>query len=570
MTEPTWTAKAKIAVVQRDTSIPPDLLLPAVQMSQTPRDVTRLPLEHSHFSDHERHIVTSSVRDILQNVHNCRWTSEEVTRAFLKSAAVAQQLTNCLTALLYDTALARAQELDAHLKRHGQIVGPLHGLPISLKDCFITPPTPSAVGLTAWAGKSTEDTRESVLVSMLHERGAVIHAKTNVPVAMMMMETDNHVTGVTSNPYNTNCSAGGSSGGESALLALYGSPLGIGTDIGGSIRIPSSFCNLFSLKPSFGRLPTYGARSGIPGNDLIFSVNGPMARNLDSINVYCEAMLGSGIGPWRRDPKCLPVPWRQENAVQRTYTLKLAFTPPHDGLVHVHPPIARALEHAKAACQHAGHDISRWQPQATLEALQSVSAGFLKLGAPAIKALLDKTGEPWFEGMAPYESVADGGAQSQNEGKAAGLLTGDEMRAMNLKRNELQKAHLDRWEASGVDAIIAPVSPWTAVRNGLTSRKNGMIYIGFTAMWSLMDVSVGVVPVTKVGEKDGWEAVGGKPEPFKVIEGLDERIIDDWDAEVYEGTPVCLQVIAGRLEEEKVLSIMRAVEDALMAYKERT
>lgn len=366
----------------------------------------------------------------------------------------------------------------------------------------------------------------------------------------MMPETDNNVTGRTSNPYNTFCSAGGSSGGEAALLSMCGSPLGIGTDIGGSIRIPSAFCGLYGLKPSFGRLPTYGARTAIPGNEFIFSVNGPMARDLDSLMLYCEVMLESAAGPWTRDPKCLPVPWRvRDNEAVRGKKLRLAFMPPHDGVVHAHPPVARALDHCRKACQQAGHEIVDWTPTGHGQVLKSVEDGFFKLGGPAIQAMLDKTGEPWFTGMHKY---ADGA-------KGAGL-SADALREMNLVRNDLQKRHLDRWQEAGVDAIVAPISPWSAVRNGLTARKEGMTYIGFTAVWSLLDVSVGVVPVTKTTKEDGWEGVGGKPAPFGE---MDERVMADWDAEVYDGTPVCLQIIGGRLEEEKVLGMVREVSETL-------
>ena len=379
------------------------------------------------------------------------------------------------------------------------------------------------------------------------------------------METTNNVTGTTINPYNTSCSPGGSSGGESSLLALCGSPLGIGTDIGGSIRIPAAFCNLYSLKPSFGRLPTYRARSAIPGNEFIFSVNGPMARDLESVKLYCEALLGSdgGSSTWEHDPKCIPLPWRSDVKVGRK--LKLAFMPPHDGVAHAHPPVIRALELCRRACESAGHIVTMWEPTGHKEMLASVEAGFFKLGGPAIGALLEKTGEPWFMGMQKYAAAAAADKKSRETGKGEGVLTAEELRAMNLIRNDLQKRHLDRWRDSGVDAIVAPVSPWSAVRDGLTTLQHGRSYIGYTAVWSLLDVSVGTVPVTKATKEDGWERVGGKPQAFSE---LDEGVIGDWDVETYEGTPVGLQVIGARLEEEKVLGMVGAVDEALRGFRE--
>lgn len=153
-----------------------------------------------------------------------------------------------MTEILFPEALARAKELDEHLSKTGNVIGPLHGLPISLKDCFITPPHPSSIGMSHYANEAT--TTETVLVSILRKLGAVFYVKTNVPTAMMMMETINPIWGETRGAYHSGTSCGGSSGGEGALLAMRGSPLGIGTDIGGSIRIPSAFNGLYGLKPT--------------------------------------------------------------------------------------------------------------------------------------------------------------------------------------------------------------------------------------------------------------------------------------------------------------------------------
>lgn len=113
---------------------------------------------------------------------------------------------------------------------------------------MVLPPYPASIGMACYANEAT--TEETVLVSVLKKLGAVFYVKTNVPTAMMMMETINHVWGETRGAYHSGTSPGGSSGGEGVLLAMRGSPLGIGTDIGGSIRIPSAFNGLYGLKPT--------------------------------------------------------------------------------------------------------------------------------------------------------------------------------------------------------------------------------------------------------------------------------------------------------------------------------
>ena len=261
---------------------------------------------------------------------------------------------------MFAEALSHAKYLDEFLSHNGRAIGPFHGLPISLKDCFITPPHPSSVGIACYANETTNPDQETLLVQTLRELGAVLFCKTNIPVAMMMMETVNNIWGETRNPYNTALSPGGSSGGEAALLAMRGSPLGIGTDIGGSIRIPSAWCHLYGLKPSFGRFPVWGTKSGIPGQDFIYANNGPMARDLEALQFYCENVLSEEVAIWTKDPKCLPMPWRRAVIQPRGRKLRFAFVGGNDGIVTCHPPIERALNMTRKALEDSGHDIIDW------------------------------------------------------------------------------------------------------------------------------------------------------------------------------------------------------------------
>jgi amidase len=160
------------------------------------------------------------------------------------------QQTNCLTEILIPEALATAKALDDHLEKTGDVIGPFHGLPVSLKDCLITPPHPASIGMACFANEATKPGDETILVSILAKLGVVFYVKTTTPTAMMMMETISNVWGETNGAYHSGTSPGGSSGGEGALLAMRGSPLGIGTDIGGSVRIPSAFNYLYGLKPT--------------------------------------------------------------------------------------------------------------------------------------------------------------------------------------------------------------------------------------------------------------------------------------------------------------------------------
>ncbi|TVY21000.1 Acetamidase [Lachnellula arida] len=543
---------AEIALKRREAAIPKEYLLPQESLSNLPQNLTTIPRTSGHFTAGELEIIESNAEDILLKIKAETWTSLEVTKAFSKAAIVAQQLTNCLTEILIPEALARAQFLDDHLAATGQVVGPLHGLPISLKDCMVTPPHPSSLGMACYANEATSE--ETVLVSILARLGAVFYVKTNVPTAMMMMETINNVWGETRGAYHSGTSCGGSSGGEGVLLAMRGSPLGVGTDIGGSIRIPSAFNGLYGLKPTFGRFPVYGTKSGITGQDFIFSNNGPMSRSLEAIKLYCKAVLSTEISPWNLDPKCLAVPWRGETITPKERKLRFGIISDNDGEWSVHPPIARGLAMAKKSLEAAGHEVFEWAPTDHPEIAHEMNSSFHTLGGAAILNLTEQHEEPVFGSMKEYEVTHK---------KGEGNLGPTKLREMITRRNAYQKAYMDRWNATAqdgqvMDGIILPSSPWTAPRLGFTQK---VFSVNFTGVWNLLDYPVCTFPVT-FADKDldhartSWTPLNEK----------DAALQADYDPEFYHGTPVTLQCVGRRLEDEKVLEMTGIIADALKQH----
>lgn len=181
----------------------------------------------------------------------------------------------------------------------------------------------------------------------------------------------NNLFGLTTNPLNRSLTSGGSSGGEAALIAFGGSPLGVGSDIGGSLRIPAACCGLFTLRPSFGRFPTLWTRSGLAGQEAVQSVNGPLARTLQDLRIYCKAVVEGG--PWLEDPRCLPIPWRDAKVKTR---LKIGVMW-NDGVVIPTPPVRRALKETVEKLKKAGHELVDWKPDGHAEGLKiMVGLGF--------------------------------------------------------------------------------------------------------------------------------------------------------------------------------------------------
>jgi amidase len=364
MSEQNWEkiAKAKQAAlaesIPSEYRIPKDLLPPDSQL-----DVTPWPKQSGWFTEKELEITDSTASTILQKVASKAWTSEDVTRAFCKRAAAGHQLLNCLTDVFFDEAIKSAAALDDHLQRTGKLVGPLHGLPISLKDNFNIKGKDSTVGFTSLVDKPAE--YNATLVDILQELGAVRYCKTNVPTAMMIAESVNNTFGRTVNPLNRALTSGGSSGGESALIAFGGSPLGVGTDIGGSLRIPAACTGIFTLRPSHGRFTTQRCRSGLAGQEAVKSVNGPMGRTLEDITMYSKAVIDAK--PWLVDPTMLPMPWQPVEPKQK---LKIAVMW-NDGICTPTPPVTRALKDTVQKLKNAGHELIDWDPKHLhLQALQ--------------------------------------------------------------------------------------------------------------------------------------------------------------------------------------------------------
>ena len=281
---------------------------------------------------------------------------------------------NCLHEIFFDQALDRAKYLDEYYAKHNKTVGPLHGLPISLKDQFHVKGIDTTMGYVGWIGSNLgisdpEESHkvESQIVTELLSLGAILFCKTSLPQTLLFGETKNNLIGQTLNPRNQNLSCGGSSGGEAALMALGGSSLGVGTDIGGSVRIPAGFCGVFSIKPTPERLTYRDVANTNPGQNTYRSTVGFLGTSLDALEILLKSVLSSK--PWQCDPAVVPIPFRQEimdsymsrvdpqgHAKSTSQALKIGVLW-SDGVVGPHPPILRGLHMVHDALKSSGHKV---------------------------------------------------------------------------------------------------------------------------------------------------------------------------------------------------------------------
>ncbi|SPO20568.1 probable AMD2 - amidase [Ustilago trichophora] len=506
-------------------------------------DVRSIPASCGILTAEELKITDAPVAEILSKLQSRTWTSEAVTTAFCKRAAIAHQLTNCLTEIFFDEAISAAKKYDQQYESSGKHAGPLAGLPISLKDNFNLTGKDSNLGFVAWINSPSD--HDSMLVTLLREQGAVLYCKTATPTAMMIAETVSNANGRALNPFNTKMTPGGSSGGESALLAMRGSPLGVGTDIGGSIRIPCSFTGLWGLKPSFGRFPTGKCKSGLAGQEAVMSINGPMCNDAEGLEIYAKMVVDTE--PWHVDPKCVPIPWTPVAASSLPKSLTILMLT-NNGLVTPTPPLQRALAHAASKLRAAGHNVIEWDASANPSdaalferGLNFIVSFFRAEGGATIHSLMESSGEhsEWVPGLAETDP-------STNK-------TVKELWTVQAARTGWAAEMLERMRAitggKPFDALVSPVAA------EVSTRHDAYHHIFYTGVWNLMDMPAVVFPLQGVSVD---KVLDQKDEGFKPKQGgEEEKVWAQYDAADAHGLPVCLQVVGHRLREEKTIAVAR-------------
>jgi amidase len=275
-------------------------------------------------------------------------SSREVVEAHLVRVDKVNGHVNAIVRLLTDEALAAADAADRAVADDRDL-GQLHGVPCTVKENIDVAGTPTTQGVPALADAVAAV--DAPTVARMRAAGAIPFARTNLPDLGLRIHTHSSLHGLTRNPWNPHVTAGGSSGGEAAALASGMSPIGLGNDIGGSLRNPAHCCGIASIKPSVGVVPM---ATVIPPEDAMLAqqqmvVEGPMARNIADV----RAGLGIIAGPDVRDPRSLPVHLTDAEPGER---LRIAvLSEPPGGTTD--PGIASIVRHVADILSDAGHDV---------------------------------------------------------------------------------------------------------------------------------------------------------------------------------------------------------------------
>lgn len=266
----------------------------------------------SSFGDQKKFRKSSFGKDDLVSVSASQlavWirersvTSEEIVRMHLEQIRDVNPSIHAVCELAADRALKEAKEADRALI-HGEVMGPLHGVPVTIKDSLNTEGIVSTGGTKGREGFIPD--RDATAVGRLREAGAIVLGKTNTPELTLSYETDNAVYGRSNNPYDLDRTPGGSSGGAAAILASGGSPLDLGSDTAGSIRVPAHFCGVTGIKPTAGRVSRAGHIIPPGGTVGEWTQIGPMSRYVEDLLLVLPILSG----PDGQDPEVVPVPWK--------------------------------------------------------------------------------------------------------------------------------------------------------------------------------------------------------------------------------------------------------------------
>ncbi|KAI1813874.1 amidase [Poronia punctata] len=510
-------------------------------------------IQQELISQHENTAQTSitdisSLDDLSAKLSSGELSSEDVVRAYISRACEAHKK------ILFNNALLRARELDQYLAQHGQLIGPLHGVPVTLKDQFDVMGFDSTIGYVARSFQPA--TRNAALVDMLESLGAIIIAKTNLPQSILWCETENPLWGLTTNPLDSEYTPGGSTGGESALLASHGSLLGWGTDIGGSVRIPAHMMGIYGFKPSSARLPYRNVPVSTEGQEHVPSSVGPMSRTLNTLHqAFKQITL---LQPWDFDARCVSIPWR-EDIYQESLPSTTATEPERplvigvladDEVVRPHPPITRVLNNAVEKLKSAGHEVVAWDAELHAECVEIMDLFYTVDGGEDIRTAVLAGGEPFVEHVQKLIS----------RGQPVSVV---EYWRLNRRKWDIQQRYLDKWNAKrnadgerGVDVLLMPPMPHTSVPH------RSCRWVGYTKVWNLLDYPAIILP-------------GGNASPEDLSTSWDHKPrneLDEWNKKLWEdnkekmvelGLPVGVQIVGRRYDEEKVLGVAKVLDDLL-------
>eukprot|EP00471_Norrisiella_sphaerica_P008421 CAMPEP_0184499456 /NCGR_PEP_ID=MMETSP0113_2-20130426/41556_1 /TAXON_ID=91329 /ORGANISM="Norrisiella sphaerica, Strain BC52" /LENGTH=531 /DNA_ID=CAMNT_0026887371 /DNA_START=6 /DNA_END=1601 /DNA_ORIENTATION=+ len=514
-------------------------------------------------SKREHEIVHMTATQLREKLASGEITAVETTIAFCRAAYNLQKDLDCLAEINFEDAIAEARKLDEE-RKEGKLRGILHGVPVSIKDQIAMNGFDSTCGLSARCFKP--ENMDSVLVKIIKKHGGIPFVRTNVPQALFLSESVNCIWGQCKNPFNLSRTSGGSSGGEAALISARGSPLGIGTDIGGSIRGPSLYCGITGFKPTPTRLSYKGIAvprpQGVSGQAVIKATAGPMARCVDDLELAMR-VFHSDKRMHQMDSNVPPTEWNHALYVSEA-KLKFGYFV-DDGYFDNCKASRRAVRETVEKLKKAGHTVVELEFK-----FQEIAWSYIKLMSAEggmkgfIDALEGEELNPIY--LFLYKTaniplwlrpVISGALNLLGQTRIAKLVSEARWRdtydywAQHAKLLLQKKALTKKWEELKLDALLCPSVGVPAVPHGMSSKLAQSYSYNF--IWNAVHFPAGVVPTTLV--KSDEEDYEGRKDSITAAAQV--------AAIGSSGLPMGVQVVALPWRDELCLKAMKAVEAAV-------
>ena len=504
-------------------------------------------------------ITKLSATELATKVKTGEMAAQEVTEAHIQRIEEVNSELNAVVIPLFDQARAQAREADQKRQR-GEPLGPLHGVPVTIKEQYRVAGTQVTLGATNMIGNTYQD--EGPQVTALREAGAIILGKTNVIQTLAGMESDNRVYGRSNNPWNLDRSPGGSSGGEAAIIAAGGSSLGLAGDYGGSTRVPSHFCGVHGFKPTSGRLSNDDFPPDLldAGQETVIPQPGPIARSVADLQLAMKVFAATSQKP--TNDLVPPVPWPDPKKV-RVENLRIDFYT-DNGYFPASPALRRAVEEAAETLRNRGLSVEPFAPPDAAETVRLflgvVSAG----GGGGYRRLLAKE-KPLpqvaglFQGLntpPPVLKIVTRIMAARGQNHLAQIMQAMGARSTEVywqlvaARNQYRADFIQLLEAGSFDAIICPPYALPAVTHGSTEHLFPAMTYGLT--YNVIGAPAGVVAATRVQPGEESDRVVGKD-----LADITAQKVERGSS----GMPVGVQVVARHWRDDVVLAVMAMLEE---------
>ena len=501
--------------------------------------------------------------EIVAALQKKELSAREVADAHIGRIEEVNPRLNAVIYPLFEKARTAADRVDARRMR-GEPVGPLEGLPMTIKDQFIVDGTPTSLGL---AHRSKEILHgEGPLVRRLRKADAVFLGKTNLPQLLVSYECRHALYGPANNPWDTGRAPGGSSGGEAAIIAAGGSPLGLGADMGGSLRIPAHCCGVYALKPTEHRFPNddtpldRGYFGGLAGFEGFVQQPGPLARSVDDLKLLMDVLLKEPL------PGALPAPWDGGPLRDEVKGLTIGFFT-DNGLFPASPAIRTAVEDAARALEGLG---ARVVPFAPPDPVKGIALYLSLIGADGAHWMVDAlAGEKPVGGIGNFIRSARTPAAMRGTMRALlrslGQTSADFLMAhvraadaaeywrLCAERSAYRTRFRTAMEQGKIDILLCPSFGLPAVPHDASYKGAGVFAASYSMLFNLLGMPAGVAPVARIPESGESDRVSSRDGVVR-----DAIAIERGSA----GLPVGVQMAGHHWREDQVFAVMKALEEA--------